>query len=98
MNGSADKAHSAGITASNCRPDYLVSVYDNGQEAYQSAVGEAKAESATKHSAQKDLYRIAFFTKDILDKSNMEAVIGFQSVGKYFPKKHSIIKALIIMS
>lgn len=76
------RIRSTGITSTNCRPDYLVSVYDNGHEAYKSVVGEVKVESASEHSAQKDLNRIAFFTKDILDKSNMEAVIGFQPVGK----------------
>lgn len=71
-----------GCITNGSRPDYIVEVYGNENNRYTNVIGEIKIKETRKKGITVDLYRIAIFCKEAMDKHNLDTVIRFQAVGK----------------
>ncbi|ORE00779.1 hypothetical protein BCV72DRAFT_325130 [Rhizopus microsporus var. microsporus] len=78
----SNKAFSMGCITNGSRPDYIVEVYDNETNRYTNIIGEIKTKETRQKGITVDLYRIAIFCKEAMDKHNLDTVMGFQAVGK----------------
>lgn len=70
------------MITNNVRPDYIVDVYKQADVRYANVIGELKVQGASKREIAKDFCRVALLTKEVVDKHNLTAAMGFQALGK----------------
>lgn len=57
-------------------------MYKQADVRYANVIGELKAQGVSKREIAKDFCRVAFLTKEVVDKHKLTVAMGFQAVGK----------------
>jgi hypothetical protein len=76
-------------TLNKNRSDYKVNVYEAYNYSYTNVYGEIKpSKDGSPPLLVNDLYRVAIFSKDAVDKFNLKTVFGFQATVKITVKSN----------